>query len=108
MIGRVAADPASKIIWLQVLAYAAVPLDVAMLDWLRPGGTAPERRTWIGIGLGVIGMVLLVSRAAAPGAATSAAAVVALFVSGLAWAAGVLYARYGSLHRNSFMAAAQQ
>lgn len=93
---------------LAALLIAAVPLYVAMLDWLRPGGTAPERRTWIGIGLGVLGMVLLVSRTTAPGTATSPAAVVALFVSGLAWAAGVLYARYGSLHRNSFMAAAQQ
>jgi drug/metabolite transporter (DMT)-like permease len=80
----------------------------ALLDWLRPGGRAPQRRTWIGIGLGSLGMVLLVSRAAAPGSATSPAAIAALLLSGLAWAAGVLYARYGSLHRNPLMAAAQQ
>jgi drug/metabolite transporter (DMT)-like permease len=93
---------------LAALLIAAVPLYVAVLDWLRPGGRAPERRTWIGIGLGSLGMVLLVSRAAAPGSATSPAAIAALLLSGLAWAAGVLYARYGSLHRNPLMAAAQQ
>jgi drug/metabolite transporter (DMT)-like permease len=93
---------------LAALLIAAVPLYVAVLDWLRPGGRAPERRTWTGIGLGVLGMVLLVSRAAMPGTASSPAAVAALFLAGLAWAAGGLYARYGSLHRNSLMAAAQQ
>jgi drug/metabolite transporter (DMT)-like permease len=93
---------------IAALMIAAVPLHVAVLEWVRPGGRAPERRTWLGIGLGVLGMVLLVSRGAGTGTAASPAAVAALFVSGLAWAAGVLYARYGSLHRNPLMAAAQQ
>jgi drug/metabolite transporter (DMT)-like permease len=34
--------------------------------------------------------------------------VVALLVAGLAWAAGALYARYGSLHPSALMAAAQE
>lgn len=94
---------------LAALLVAAVPLYVAVLDWLRPGGVAPERRTWIGIALGAFGMVLLVAHGEVPGeGATSPGAVVALLVASLGWAAGMLYARHGGLHRSPLMAAAQQ
>ena len=47
---------------LAALFIAAVPLYVALLDWLRPGGVAPKRRVWIGIAVGAAGMALLVMR----------------------------------------------
>jgi drug/metabolite transporter (DMT)-like permease len=91
------------------LLIAAVPLYVAVLDWLRPGGVAPRRRVWIGITVGGFGMALLVMGAGASGGAqTSSAAIAALLLSGLCWAAGSLYSRYGSMHANPLMAAAQQ
>jgi drug/metabolite transporter (DMT)-like permease len=94
---------------LAALFIAAVPLYVALLDWLRPGGVAPKRRVWIGIGVGASGMALLVMRdGSSSGAQTSAAAVVALLLSGLCWAAGSLYSRYGTMHPHPLMAAAQQ
>jgi drug/metabolite transporter (DMT)-like permease len=93
---------------LAALLVAAVPIYVAVLDWLRPGGVAPRRPVWIGIAIGTAGMALLVTGKPAPGAATSAAAIVAMLVSGLSWAAGSLYSRYGSMHPNPLMAAAQQ
>ena len=93
---------------LAALFIAAVPLYVALLDWLRPGGVAPKRRVWIGIGVGGAGMALLVMRDGSSGAQTSAAAIVALLLSGLCWAAGSLYSRYGAMHANPLMAAAQQ
>jgi drug/metabolite transporter (DMT)-like permease len=93
---------------LAALLVAAVPLYVALLDWLRPGGTAPQRRVWIGISLGGIGMALLVMRGGSPGRETSGLAVAALLLSGLCWAAGSLYSRYGGMNANPLMAAAQQ
>jgi drug/metabolite transporter (DMT)-like permease len=93
---------------LAALFIAAVPLYVAMLDWLRPGGVAPKRRVWIGIGVGAAGMALLVTRDGSSAAPTSAAAIVALLLSGLCWAAGSLYSRYGTMHPHPLMAAAQQ
>jgi drug/metabolite transporter (DMT)-like permease len=96
---------------LAALFIAAVPLYVALLDWLRPGGVAPKRRVWIGIGVGAAGMALLVMRdgsSGAPAAPNSAAAVAALLLSGLCWAAGSLYSRYGAMHPHPLMAAAQQ
>ena len=93
---------------LAALFIAAVPLYVALLDWLRPGGVAPKRRVWIGIGVGAAGMALLVMRDGSSAAPTSAAAVAALLLSGLCWAAGSLYSRYGTMHPHPLMAAAQQ
>ena len=95
---------------LAALLVAAVPLYVAVLEWLRPGGAAPERRVWMGIAIGAAGMVLLVLRdpSGPSSAPTSALAIAALLLSGFCWAAGSLYSRYGSMHRHPLMAAAQQ
>ncbi|HVZ74158.1 MAG TPA: EamA family transporter [Polyangia bacterium] len=94
---------------LTALLVAGVPLYTALLDWLRPGGVAPARRVLAGIGVGAVGMALLVAsggdaRAPAP----SVAAILAIVVSGLCWAAGSLYARYGEMHPDPVMAAAQE
>jgi drug/metabolite transporter (DMT)-like permease len=93
---------------LAALLVAAVPLYVAMLDWLRPGGVAPERRVWVGIAIGAAGMVLLVTSRGSSAGPASGVAIAALLLSGLCWAAGSLYSRYGSMHGNPLMAAAQQ
>lgn len=100
------------------LIIAAVPLFTALLDWWRPGGIRPRAPVLVGIALGAVGMVLLIARRGADGPAAagqggSAATgnplgVVALLLSGLGWAAGSLYSRYGAMHRHPLMAAAQQ
>jgi drug/metabolite transporter (DMT)-like permease len=93
---------------LTALLVAAVPLYVAVLDWLRPGGTPPTRRVLVGIALGACGMALLVSGGKASAHGATALGVGAILVSGLCWAAGSLYSRYGGMHGNPVMAAAQQ
>jgi drug/metabolite transporter (DMT)-like permease len=93
---------------LAALIIAAVPLYMALLDWARPGGTPPTRRALGGIGLGALGMVLLVSGGRQTAHQASAVALGAILLSGLCWAAGSLYARYGTMHRHPVMAAAQQ
>jgi drug/metabolite transporter (DMT)-like permease len=94
---------------LAALLVAAVPLFMAVLDWLRPGGVAPQRRVWIGIAVGAAGMALLVmNRGSGGGMDTSAAAVAAVLMASLCWAAGSLYSRYGGMNAHPLMAAAQQ
>jgi drug/metabolite transporter (DMT)-like permease len=93
---------------LAALMVAAVPLYMALLDWARPGGTRPERRVLIGIGIGAGGMALLVSGGRQTSHEVSALGIGAILVSGLAWSAGSLYARYGRMHPHPVMAAAQQ
>jgi drug/metabolite transporter (DMT)-like permease len=93
---------------LAALLISAVPLYVALIEWLRPRGTRPRVHQVAGIALGAAGMLFLVWPD--PGAlyAPSAAGVIAILVSGLAWASGSLYARYSDHHPNPLMAAAQQ
>jgi drug/metabolite transporter (DMT)-like permease len=93
---------------LAALIVAAVPLYMALLDWARPGGKAPARRVLVGIGIGAGGMALLVSGGRDSSSEVSVIGIGAILVSGLAWSAGSLYARYGRMHRHPVMAAAQQ
>jgi drug/metabolite transporter (DMT)-like permease len=96
---------------LAALIVAAVPLYMALLDWLRPGGVRPKGRVLAGIAVGAVGMALLVSGGLSGGHAaheTSAVAIGAILVSGLCWSAGSLYSRYGAMHPHPVMAAAQQ
>jgi drug/metabolite transporter (DMT)-like permease len=93
---------------LAALMVSAVPLYIALLDWLRPGGTPPARRVMIGIGIGAAGMALLVSGGHEVSRGVSALGIGAILISGLAWSAGSLYARYGRMHAHPVMAASQQ
>jgi drug/metabolite transporter (DMT)-like permease len=93
---------------LTALLVAGVPLYVALMEWLRPGGSPPSRRVLAGIGVGAAGMALLVAGGKSGARETAALAVGAIIVSGLCWSAGSLYARYGGLHPDPVMAAAQE
>lgn len=90
------------------LLISAVPLHVALIDWLRPGGTRPGLAQMAGILVGAAGMTLLVWPDATAVAPPSALGVLAVLLAGLAWAAGSVYARYSLHHPNGIMAAAQQ
>jgi drug/metabolite transporter (DMT)-like permease len=91
---------------LAALLISAVPLYVALIEWLARGNR-PHAHQMLGIAIGGGGMIMLVwpERSLA---APSALGVVAVLFSGLAWAAGSLYARYSEHHPNALMAAAQQ
>lgn len=45
---------------LAALMIGTVPLWVAALDWIRPGGSRPNGRVAVGLALGFVGMALLV------------------------------------------------
>ena len=90
------------------LLISAVPLYVALIEWLRPRGTRPQLHQLAGIAVGAGGMALLVWPGAHAVGTPSAIGIVAVLFSGLAWAAGSLYARYSAHHPHAVMAAAQQ
>ncbi len=90
------------------LLVAAVPFWVALIDWLRPGGTRPLAHVLLGIVIGTAGMVLLVFPDTAAVARPRILGIAAILVSGFAWASGSLYARYSARPAHPLMASAQQ
>ena len=90
------------------LLISAVPLYVALLEWLRPRGNRPGAHQLAGILVGAAGMALLVWPDPRALSAPSGVGIVAVLIAGFAWAAGTLYARYSPHHPNAIMAAAQQ
>jgi drug/metabolite transporter (DMT)-like permease len=90
------------------LLISAVPLYVAVIEWLRPGGTRPGVPQIVGVLVGFGGMLLLVWPDAHAITPPSPIGVLAILLAGLAWAGGSLYARYSPHHPNAVMAAAQQ
>lgn len=80
------------------LILALTPLWMTLFDWWRPGGSRPSRATFVGLGMGLAGMVLLIGPsniADAPQIDPLGAALV-VFAS-LSWAAGSIYSRYAKL-----------
>ena len=77
---------------ITALLVAIVPLWMVLMDWLRPGGRRPPMLVFVGLGLGLVGLGLLVG----PDALHSRGAIdpvgtAALMFGSLAWAAGSLY-----------------
>lgn len=78
---------------LAALLVAAVPLWMALLDWLRPGGTRPGGLTIVGLMIGFAGVALLASQAEASGTGPHLIGIIALLLAAISWAAGSLYSR---------------
>jgi drug/metabolite transporter (DMT)-like permease len=93
---------------LAALMIAGVPAYVQLLDWWRPGGVRPSRRTLFGIALGSLGMLLLVRPGASDLSPQHWYGVLALLFAGWCWAFGSLYGRYRPLYPSSAMSGAQQ
>lgn len=82
---------------LVALIVAVVPLWMVTLDWLRPGGTRPGPAVFLGLALGLIGLVLLIGPdAIAPSGAAHIDVRAALVpvVGSLLWALGSIFSRY--------------
>jgi drug/metabolite transporter (DMT)-like permease len=82
---------------LVALIVAIVPLWMVALDWLRPGGTRPGRAVFLGLALGLVGLVLLIGpEAIAPRGASRIDVRAALVpvVGSLLWALGSIFSRY--------------
>lgn len=93
---------------LAALLIAAVPIYVALLEWARPGGRHPHRRETFGVVIGCLGMALLAIPGHGAARGPTLLGIGAVLLSGLAWAAGTLYARYRPRHPHTLMVSAQQ
>jgi drug/metabolite transporter (DMT)-like permease len=95
---------------LASLLIALAPVWFALLEWLRPGGSRPTRRTLLGILVGLGGVLLLVTsrNSTHTHGALHFSGVLALICAGLLWAAGSLYTRHGAKVPSPWMNSAVQ
>ncbi|MEO8623771.1 MAG: EamA family transporter, partial [bacterium] len=93
---------------IAALLVAVVPLWMVLLDWLRPSGRRPPALVFVGLGLGLAGLALLVgSDPLHQGDIDIAGAIVLMFAS-LAWAAGSLYIKHAPRASSGLNGAATQ
>ena len=77
---------------IAALLVAVVPLWMVLLDWLRPGGRRPPSLVFVGLGLGLVGLGLLVGPEAFQGrSGVDLAGAGVLMLGSLSWAIGSLY-----------------
>jgi drug/metabolite transporter (DMT)-like permease len=78
---------------IAALLVAMVPVWMALLSWLRPGGTRPRAVVLIGLALGFAGVGLLVFQGGGAQRPINPLGAGAVMLASLSWAAGSLYAR---------------
>lgn len=88
---------------LTALMIATVPLWVVVLDWLRPGGRRPAPAVFVGVGLGLAGLALLVGPGQLGGAVHPVGAAVVLLAA-LLWSVGTVYGNRADLPDAPLMA----
>ena len=96
---------------LASLVLAVIPLYVALIEMLLPGGEPLPARGWLGMALGFAGLAALVwpsLRTGLAGDRTLLLALGALLAGALCWAVGSVLSRRARLKVNSFVAAAWQ
>lgn len=96
---------------LSSLVLAVIPLIVALIEMLLPGGEPLPARGWLGMGLGFVGLVALVWPSIEAGVTGDRAlllALAALLGGGVCWAVGSVLSRRARLKANSFVAASWQ
>jgi drug/metabolite transporter (DMT)-like permease len=87
---------------IAALLVAIVPLWMVLLDWLRPGGRRPASLVFVGLGLGLVGLGLLVGADALQGGGTvDTVGAVVLICGSFSWAVGSLYTQRAPKPRNT-------
>lgn len=78
------------------LIVSTVPIWIVLLDWLRPRGVRPRTPVFIGLGLGLVGVIILIGPGAIAGEGhVNPVGALALFVGSLGWALGSIITRGG-------------
>jgi drug/metabolite transporter (DMT)-like permease len=94
---------------LASLLIATVPLWLVLLNWAERGGSPPSGLEYLGIAIGLAGVVLLIEPGTVTDADSSAGSfylmgVIVLLLASGAWAAGSLFSRRGVLPRRPLYA----
>lgn len=83
---------------LAALFVAITPLWMVLLDWLRPGGVRPRSATFVGVGMGILGMFILVGPGALGlGSPVNLVGIAILMLATFSWAVGSIYSRQAQL-----------
>ena len=91
------------------LLVATVPVYIVLLQWLRPGGTAPGLRVVAGLVVGIVGLILLLGPAkVATNSGIDPFGVGCVLVGALGSAIGALYARSAKLPSSQQVAAGME
>ncbi|MBI4670791.1 MAG: EamA family transporter [Chloroflexi bacterium] len=94
---------------LASLMIAIVPLWMVLMDWLRPGGTRPQGKVFLGIALGFAGMVLLIGPAALGlDRPLNYTGVAITLLASLAWSFGSIYSRHADIPDNPLLLTAME
>ena len=96
---------------LASLMLAIVPLYIAVLEMILPGGEPLPRRGWLGLLLGFLGLAALMEPSLHSGLSGDRKLLVAIAVllaGGFCWAVGGIVSRRARLQMNSFVAASWQ
>jgi drug/metabolite transporter (DMT)-like permease len=94
---------------ITALLVAVVPLWMVLMEWLRPGGRRPHSAVFLGLVLGLVGIVLLVGPGAFVGHGdVDTIGALVLMVAAIAWAAGSIYSRHAARPSSAVMATSLQ
>ncbi len=94
---------------LTTLILGASPLIMVLMEWVRPGGTKPAAALWLGFGVGLGGLFILLGPGALPeGMRPPVLSVAALLFASVSWWGGSLYSKHAKSGATPMMAAAMQ
>lgn len=89
---------------IAALLVAMVPMWMALLEWLRPGGSRPTARTLLGLLVGFAGIVVLVGPGALGREGVDLFGAGLVMAGSLAWAGGSIYSRGADLPKSALLA----
>jgi drug/metabolite transporter (DMT)-like permease len=96
---------------LSSLVLAVIPLYVALLEMILPGGEPLPKRGWVGMAIGLVSLAVLLwpsLHTGFSGDTKMLLALAALLGGALCWTVGSVYSRHRRLPVNSFVAASWQ
>ena len=94
---------------ITALVVAIVPLLVALVEWVRPGGRRPSGLALIGVILGLAGIALLIGPSAFMGAGdVDPAAGLVLLGGSLSWSIATVFGKRASVPQSPLLASAMQ
>lgn len=92
---------------ITAILVATVPLWMAILDWLRPGGPRPTGRVLVALGVGFLGVALLVGPGGpflhSVGDSVSPLCAAVLVMGSMCWATGSILSRHLNLPKSTLL-----